>query len=59
MKEGETVKTWSVQIGTINSQWRYKVKAQTEKIAKDIAVKRHKELGRDLSGKGIFATRIR
>lgn len=43
------MKTYLVQIGNMNGQHNYKVKASSEKNAKEIAIRRHKELGRTIS----------
>ena len=45
----ETMKIYLVQIGNLNAQHNYKVKASSEKAAKQIALNRHKELGRSIS----------
>jgi len=43
------MKIYLIEIGNINAQFRYKVKASSEKTAKQIAINRHKELGRIIS----------
>ena len=52
------MKTYLVQIGNINAQYNYKIKANSEKTAKQIAIKRHKELDRKLAGYNIYIKRI-
>lgn len=51
------MKTYLIQIGNMNGQHNYKVKANTDKSAKATAVKRHKELGRSLEGKRVYISR--
>lgn len=46
-----------VQIGSLNFQNNYKVKAKTEKDAKEIALKRHKELGRSLKDCKVYISK--
>lgn len=48
------MKTYLIQIGTINGQHNYKVKAKSEKSAKQLAISRHKELGRSLEGQRVY-----
>lgn len=52
------MKTYLVQIGNLNAQHSYKVKANSEKIAKEIAIKRHKELERSLTDNNVYIKRI-
>ena len=40
------MKTYIIQIGSMNGQHNYRVKASSSKHAKEIAIKRHNELGR-------------
>ena len=48
--------TYLVQIGNLNAQNNYKVKAKTEKAAKEIALKRHKELGRNTENCKVYVS---
>lgn len=48
------MKTYIIQIGNMNAQNNYKVKADSVKEAKDIAVNHHKKLGRSLENKKVF-----
>lgn len=48
------MKTYLIQIGNINGQHNYKVKAKSEKSAKQLAISRHKELGRSLENKRVY-----
>lgn len=52
------MKTYLIQIGNMNAQNNYKVKANSEKSAKEIAIKHHKKLGRNLEDKKVFVTRV-
>ena len=46
---------YRVEIGTINAHHAYKVIATSAQRAKELAIKRHKELNRSLKGKDVFA----
>lgn len=50
--------TYLVQIGNINFQNNYKVKSKTEKSAKELAIKRHKELGRSFKDCNVYVKRV-
>lgn len=50
--------TYLVQIGNINFQNSYKVKSKTEKSAKELAIKRHKELGRSFKDCNVYVKRV-
>lgn len=52
------MKTYLIQIGNINGQHNYKVKASTEKSAKKTAIERHKELGRSLENKRVYVAMV-
>ena len=47
-----------VEIGTINAQNRYVVKARTPQSASRQAMKKHKECGRNIDGQRVWVTMI-
>lgn len=51
------MKTYLIQIGNMNAQHNYKVRAQSEKDAKALAIKRHKELDRSMEDKKVYVVR--
>lgn len=51
------MKTYLIQIGNMNAQHNYKVKAHSEKSARAIAIKKHKELGRSIEDKRVYIVR--
>ena len=48
------LKTYLIQIGNMNAQHNYKIKARSKKNAEAIAIKKHEELGRDMKDKKIY-----
>lgn len=53
-KGENNMKTYLIQIGNMNGQYNYKVKANSDKSAKQLAISRHKELGRSLENKRVY-----
>lgn len=51
--------TYLVQIGTLNFQNNYKVKAKTQKEAKVKAIKLHEEKGRSMDGCNVYVRFMR